>query len=62
MGVAIRYALNQWDALGAFLENPNVPLDNNESESALRRVALGRNYAEHRIMRSPRVEELRSAA
>ncbi len=42
MGVAIRYAFNQWDALGAFLENPNVPLDNNESESALRRVALGR--------------------
>jgi transposase len=42
MGVAIRYALNQWDALGVFLENPNIPLDNNESESALRRVALGR--------------------
>jgi transposase len=42
MGVAIRYALNQWEALGAFLEDPNIPLDNNESESALRRVALGR--------------------
>lgn len=42
MGVAIRYALNQWDALGVFLEDPNIPLDNNESESALRRVALGR--------------------
>lgn len=42
MGIAIRYALNQWDALGIFLENPNIPLDNNESESALRRVALGR--------------------
>ncbi len=42
MGAAIRYAINQWDALGVFLENPNIPLDNNESESALRRVALGR--------------------
>jgi transposase len=42
MGAAIRYALNQWDALGVFLEDPNIPLDNNESESALRRVALGR--------------------
>ena len=52
MGAAIRYAINQWDALGVFLENPNIPLDNNESESALRRVALGRNYAEPRLMRS----------
>lgn len=42
MGVAIRYALNQWEALGVFLEHPDIPLDNNESESALRRVALGR--------------------
>lgn len=42
MGVAIRYTLNQWDALGVFLNHPDVPLDNNESESALRRVALGR--------------------
>lgn len=42
MGAAIRYAINQWDALGVFLENPSIPLDNNESESALRRVALGR--------------------
>lgn len=42
MGVAIRYTLNQWEPLGVFLEHPDVPLDNNESESALRRVALGR--------------------
>lgn len=42
MGAAIRYAVNQWDALGAFLDDANIPLDNNESESALRRVALGR--------------------
>lgn len=42
LGVALRYALNQWEPLGRFLEDANVPLDNNESESALRRVALGR--------------------
>jgi transposase len=42
MGAAVRYTLNQWEALGRFLDDARVPLDNNESESALRRVALGR--------------------
>jgi transposase len=42
---AIRYANNQWEELGVFLDNERVPLDNNGSERALRRVALGRkNY------------------
>ena len=42
---AIRYAENQWDELGVFLDDVRVPLDNNGSERALRRVALGRkNY------------------
>jgi len=42
---AIRYADNQWDELGVFLDDERVPLDNNGSERALRRVALGRkNY------------------
>jgi transposase len=45
LGVAIRYTLGQWDALGVFLEDARVPLDNNASERALRRIALGRkNY------------------
>ena len=45
MPTAIRYAENQWDELGVFLDDPLVPLDNNGSERALRRVALGRkNY------------------
>jgi transposase len=40
-----RYADNQWDELGVFLDDERVPLDNNGSERALRRVALGRkNY------------------
>ncbi len=42
MGVAIRYALNQWQALGHFLHDERLPLDNNRSEGALRKAALGR--------------------
>jgi len=42
MGEAIRYALNQWDALTLFLTDARLPLDNNESERALRVCALGR--------------------
>jgi transposase len=45
IAAAIRYADNQWDELGVFLDDERVPLDNNGSERALRRVALGRkNY------------------
>jgi transposase len=69
LGVAIRYTLGQWDELGVFLEDARVPLDNNASERALRRIALGRNYAGLSIMRrfpaSPResrVGVLKSAA
>jgi transposase len=42
LGVAIRYALNQWEALTRFVEQPQYPLDNNSAERALRVVALGR--------------------
>jgi len=45
IAAAIRYADNQWKELGVFLDDERVPLDNNGSERALRRVALGRkNY------------------
>jgi transposase len=45
IAAAIRYADNQWSELGVFLEDVRVPLDNNGSERALRRIALGRkNY------------------
>ena len=45
IAAAIRYADNQWTELGVFLDDSRVPLDNNGSERALRRVALGRkNY------------------
>lgn len=42
LGSAISYTLNQWDRLLLFLDNVNVPVDNNASEGALRVVALGR--------------------
>lgn len=42
LGTAIRYSLKQWTELGTFLEDARVPIDNNASEAALRRVALGR--------------------
>jgi transposase len=42
MGEAISYALNQWQTLIAFLDDPRVPVDNNASEGALRAAALGR--------------------
>lgn len=42
LGVAIRYALNQWSALTRFIEDARLPLDNNPSERALRVAALGR--------------------
>lgn len=45
LGRASRYIVNNFRALGLFLRTPHVPVDNNQSESALRRVALGRkNY------------------
>jgi transposase len=45
LGRAIRYALAQWDPLTRFLEDPQIPVDNNASERALRVAALGRkNY------------------
>lgn len=42
MGEAVRYALNQWNTLTAFLDDARIPVDNNASERALRVVALGR--------------------
>jgi transposase len=45
LAAAIRYTLGEWDELGVFLDDVRVPLDNNASERALRRIALGRkNY------------------
>jgi transposase len=42
MGQAIAYALNQWDALSVYTTDGDLDIDNNQSERALRRVAVGR--------------------
>ncbi len=42
VGEAITYALNQWEALCIYITDGRLAIDNNVSENALRRVALGR--------------------
>jgi transposase len=43
LGQAIGYALNNWAALGRYLEKGYLGIDNNLSERTLRAIALGRN-------------------
>jgi len=43
MGEAITYALNQWDALQVYTTDGDLDIDNNVSERALRRIAVGRS-------------------
>ncbi|MBN1654035.1 MAG: IS66 family transposase [Deltaproteobacteria bacterium] len=52
LGKAIGYARNRRVQLTRFLEDGRIPLDNGEPERLNRRIALIRNYAEWRIMRS----------
>ncbi|HMB07855.1 MAG TPA: IS66 family transposase [Isosphaeraceae bacterium] len=52
IGEAISYALNHWNALIRPLEAGFLEIDNGASERALKPVALGRNYAGLKIMRS----------
>jgi transposase len=42
LGDAIRYALTRWSALGLFLHDGRIELDNNTVERAIRPIALGR--------------------
>jgi len=42
MAEAINYALNQWAELNVFCNDGAVPLDNNVSERAMKRVVLNR--------------------
>jgi len=41
-GAAVRYTLNQWDALTRFLEDGELEIDNGATERANRDIALGR--------------------
>ena len=42
LGVAITYALRQWDTLNLFLSDSAVCIDNNHCERSLRQIAVGR--------------------
>jgi transposase len=42
LGVAVRYALNHWQALTRFCDDGRLELDNNRAERALRGVCVGR--------------------
>jgi len=42
LGEAVSYTLNQWDSLGLFLKDGDIPLDNNRTEHALRQQVIGR--------------------
>ena len=42
LGKAVRYSLNQWNELTVFLNNGAIPMDNNETESELRGLTIGR--------------------
>lgn len=42
LGKAVRYTLNQWPKLIVFLDHPEVPLDNNRTENAIRPFVIGR--------------------
>jgi transposase len=45
LGKAVTYAINQWDTLKVFLDDPRVPLSNAQVERHQRRTAIGRkNY------------------
>jgi hypothetical protein len=52
MGEAIGYALNNWAALVRYTEAGFLDIDNNAAEREMKRIAIGRNYAEFLIMRS----------
>lgn len=42
LGKAVGYMKNNWEALKRFLSNGRVPIDNNDAERNLRRIAVGR--------------------
>lgn len=52
VAAAITYAQNQWQALTTYTTEGYLNIDNNASERALKRVAIGRNYVNSRIMLS----------
>ena len=42
MGKAVSYALGQWESLEVYLQEPEIEVDNNLVENAIRPTALGK--------------------
>ena len=42
LGKAVEYTLHEWDALGRYLDHPEITPDNNGAENAIRPFVLGR--------------------
>jgi len=42
MGKAVSYALSQWESLEVYLKEPEIEIDNNLVENAIRPTALGK--------------------
>ncbi|MBV8415210.1 MAG: transposase [Verrucomicrobia bacterium] len=42
MGQAVGYALGQWESLQVYLRKPEIEIDNNLIENAIRPTALGK--------------------
>ena len=51
---AIDYSLSNWRALTHYLDDGNVPIDNNAVENSIRPLAVGRNNANCSFMRTRR--------
>jgi transposase len=59
LGKAIAYALELWPGLVRFLEDPDIPIDNNATERAIRGVVLGRkNHYGSKSLRGTQVAAL----
>lgn len=41
--MAVDYSLKRWSALSRFIDDPQLPADNNWIENQIRRIALGRS-------------------
>ena len=56
---ALDYSLRRWDALTRFVDDGQLPVDNNWIENQIRPIAIGRNYVQSAIMLSRRQRGLK---
>lgn len=52
LGKAVSYLASNWSKLIRYIEAGHLLIDNNLAERAIRPFVIGRNYAQHPIMRS----------